>query len=438
MGFVFFLLLNAVLFVRPTEIVPDLQDARAYGILTLLCLLTSIMAVARQMSAGALTIRPITLCVVGLLPAIMLSHLARFSLWEARMGAYDFLNVLLYYLLLVATVTTASRLRVFLLCLTGLISLVAVLALLQYHAVIDLPALSAVEQPDLDPETGQLVIIPRLRGTGIFNDPNDLSLIIVIGILLCVYWLGSTPMGGLRFLWLGPLLIFVYALTATHSRGGLLALGLGLLVLLQARFGWSRAAALAAFVLPVLLVIFGGRQTRFDLGDRNDTAQERVQIWAEGLGFLRREPVFGIGYGQFAEECSHGLVAHNSYVHSFAELGLVGGTCFVGAFFVALLTLRRLGPPHAQPPGSELARLRPYLTAMLAAYMVGMFSLSRCYVIPTYLVVGLATAYLQATSAKSPLPPLKLDRRLVGQVALASAGCVAFLYVFVRTFAQFG
>ncbi len=336
-----------------------------------------------------------------------------------------------------ATVNTASRLRFFLIWLTALIGIVALLALLQYHGVIDLPSLAALNQPDFDPETGELVTIPRLRGTGIFNDPNDLSLMMVMGIYLCLYWLGCREMGALRVLWSGLLIVFLYALMLTHSRGGLLALAGGLLVLFQARYGLTKAVALGVLVLPLMLVLFGGRQTRFDISDRNDTAQERLQIWAEGLGFLRREPLFGIGYNQFAEECSYGLVAHNSYVHSYAELGFLGGTLFVGVFYTAYLTLRGLGKKDPEECGQESDRLRPVLMAMLTGYLIGMFSLSRCYVIPTYLVPGLVTAYLQVTP-RGTITPLRWNGRLAGRLAVASTACVAALYLFVRSFVQFG
>jgi hypothetical protein len=250
MDFFLFLLLNGVLFVRPTEVVPDLQDVPAYEALTLLCLAAAGVAVLRQLSASALASRPVTLCVIGMLVAILLSHLVHMSFWEARMGGFDFFKVLVYYLLLVATVNTAVRLRCFLLCLSGLIAIVAGLALLQYHGVIDLPALTAIDQPDFDPDTGQFVTIPRLQGTGIFNDPNALSLMLTIGILLCLYWLGSPSMTSLRPLWLGVLGVCAYGLMLTQSRGGLLALAAGLLVLFQARYGWSRCVALAILLGP--------------------------------------------------------------------------------------------------------------------------------------------------------------------------------------------
>ena len=437
MGFLLFLLLNVILFVRPTELVPELENVRAYEFLTVLCLAVAAPGVAHQFSPRMLQDRPITLCLVGLLLAVMLSQLAHFSFWGARVGGYDFFKVLVYYLLLVVIVNTASRLRWFLLCLSGLITVVAMLALLQYHEIIDIPALSALEQPDFDAETGQLVTIPRLRGTGIFNDPNDLSLILALGILLCLYWLGSRPMGGIRYMWLGALALFIYGLIMTHSRGGLLAVSAGLLVLIRARYGWWQAIGLALCGFPLLLFA-GGRQTRFALSDQNDTAQERVQIWAEGLGLFRREPLFGIGYNQFAEENSFGLVAHNSYIHSYVELGFLGGTFFVGAFVAAVLALRHRGATRTEGHNGELSRLRPYLMAMLAAYMVGMFGLSRCYVIPTYLVPGLVTAYLQVTSGSPGVVPLRVDGRLLSRLGLASAICLAFHYCFVRTFAQFG
>ena len=87
-------------------------------------------------------------------------------------------------------------------------------------------------------------------------------------------------------------------------------------------------------LVPAVLLAFGGRQADINLSG-NDTAQDRLRLWAEGMSLLPGSPIFGIGVGEY-EECI-GLVAHNSYVHSFVEMGLLGGTFFAGAVFLAVL-----------------------------------------------------------------------------------------------------
>src|SRR5437588_11123200 len=93
----------------------------------------------------------------------------------------------------------------------------------------------------------------------------------------------------------------------------------------------------------------------------------------------------GIGAHEYANEI--GLVAHNSYIHAYVELGLFGGTLFLATWVWAARWSR------AVRPGPAMARVRPFTAAMLAAYAAGIFTLSRCYIEPTYLVLGVVSSY---------------------------------------------
>src|SRR5262249_49497969 len=149
-------------------------------------------------------------------------------------------------------------------------------------------------------------------------------------------------------------------------------------VLCWARYGWKRTVLLGAVVGPVVFVLFGGRQLRIDVDSTDDTGQERIQKWADGLSYFREEPLLGIGAFNFKEEM--GLQAHNSFVSAYVETGLLGGSLFAGAFYFALwplARLRRSGAPIADP---RLRRLAPYVIAVVAAYAIGIFSLSRNYI----------------------------------------------------------
>jgi O-antigen ligase len=436
MGFLLFILVNATLFIRPGEIVPDLEGWPIYQWVILSCLVVAYPRVLDQFTRDALVSRPITVCVVGLWVAAVLSHLARMNTFDAREVGFEFGKVVLYYLLLVAVVDTPQRLRQLLVWLAGFIVILALIAVLQYHGVIQMASLTTLEERRLDPETGEFVVIPRLRSTGIFNDPNDVCLALGLGIQICLYFAADKRRGPIRFAWLAPVVLFVYTLIRTQSRGGLLGVMAGLLVLGYARYGWRKTAAAGVVAVPLLLAVLGGRQTNFDLGDKEDTGQARVQLWSEGFELFKQTPIIGIGARQYAEEV--GLVAHNSFVHAYTELGLLGGTLFVGAFFCALAGLRRTPATAANPLDSELVRLRPYVVAMVVGYAVALWSLSRNYVPPTFLVLGLAAAYYRLSVEHTAVPALRLNGRLLKQLGMVSLASVAVIYASIRLLAQWG
>jgi O-antigen ligase len=435
-GFLLFMLLNATLFIRPAEIAEALHGSPIYLVLFVLCGAVALVPLLAQLSLEALRRWPITACVVGLLPVVVLSHAVQFHTWEARTYGFEFAKILLYYLLLVAVVDTPGRLRWFLFWLAGFTVVLAALALLQYYAVISIPALEVLKERATDPVNGDPVEVVRLRSTGIYNDPNDLCLILVVGIASALYGLGSRRFGPARFLWLLPVGLFCFALMLTKSRGGFLALLAGLLVLFRSRFGWRKTIILTVVVVPVMVLLFGGRQTSIDLSSGESTGQARIQLWSEGLLLFRENPVSGIGYKVYADEV--GLVAHNSYLHAFTELGVVGGTLFLGAFFLAFVSLHRLGRRPAAIRDPELRRLRPYLLAILAGYGVGILTLSRCYIEPTYMVLGLATVYGRLAARYRTVPTPCLDLKLCGRLVLVSGTVLVALYLFVRVFANFG
>ncbi len=432
--FALLVLVNVALFLRPAELVPALESAPVYEVAILAALALSAGTVLGQLDPAALAARPITAFVLGLLASVVLSHLSRLATYEARASGVMFAKVVLYYLLLVAGLRTPLQLQAFLWCLAGLMCAQVTLGLLQYFGHIDIEALRAFDEKEYDPVTGELTVLARLCGAGIFNDPNDLCVLLAVGVVLSLYLLGDRRAGPARFLWVGPLGVFLAAIPLTHSRGGLLALAGGLGTLAVGRLGARRGLLLLAVVAPVGLVAVGGRQTRFSVDDSEDTSQHRMRLWSDGLMMVREKPVFGVGQGEYATRA--GLTAHNSYVEAFAELGLVGGTCWVGAFAYAVGGLVRVGRglhPHQHP---TLSRLRPYLLAMVVALMVGMFSLSRIYTPPTYLMLGLCTAYLRQAAVAAPAAVPRLTRRLAARTAALSLVCLIGLQFFVLLFVR--
>jgi hypothetical protein len=113
-SFVPFLLVNAMLFNRPAEFHPALYGLPIYEVCILSCLAVSYPQVAAELTPAALAARPLNACVAGMLPAIVLSHMANGKPTSAFNDGVEFLRLLLYYFLLVAAVDTPKRLERFL------------------------------------------------------------------------------------------------------------------------------------------------------------------------------------------------------------------------------------------------------------------------------------------------------------------------------------
>jgi hypothetical protein len=431
--FLLFLLLNFTLFVRPADFMPGYEDLSLYNYVLLATLAVAWPKIANYLFSGQAFRDPITACVVGLIPAIALSNLSHFDLWGARMNAWEFTKVVIYYLTLVSVVNSTERLRSFLYSIALFAAATSAIAVLDHFDVIDIPTLHAVQEGVFDPVTGETTTIPRLRATGIFADPNDLSMLCVFSMVICTMGLTDQSQGMFRFAWLAPFGLLCLTLVLTKSRGGILSLIAAAGVLSYYRFGLWKTAALALVCAPALLLA-GGRQVDLGNGMSGGTGQARIELWYCGLVAMRQSPLFGIGYGNYTEECVQ--VAHNSFVHSFVELGLFGGALFLGAFWLSALSLWKLG--HGSNASLQIfttgsfQRLQPFVLAGVLGFAVSQFSISRTYVIPTYFIFGSANVYALEAQRQGLPPAIDLNGRRLGELLLAGIAFLILIYLFIR------
>ncbi len=432
-GFALLLAVVATLFLRPADLIPALHDWPIYQFLIVGCLIVSARATMRQLRFRQLVEQPVAACLSVVLLSVIVSHLSHGFVWGARMSMYEVSKLLAIYLLITGLVNTPRRLVVFVRWLTLAITTVAVLALLDRAGWISIAALEPVNSRGPNVE-GQTIFIERIRGTGIFQDPNDFGLILVTGFILSASFLFRPRAGWPRYLWLIPGCVLLTTLALTHSRGALLSLSCAFPAALAYWRGW-KLGLFALLVLPLLAFFFSARMT-----DVNavvvGTGQSRIQIWSDSLTIWWHYPVFGMGEGLLADEL--GVVAHNSFLHCYAELGLFGGTAFLSCFLVAglgLWSLRDadvgdLGTEQAAAKRREFAHQGGFIFAVLVAYAAGIMTVSRQFVSPTYLILGVAT------SAQSLLSPNAMRRpvgnRLLVLILLSSAAYLVGIYLVIR------
>jgi hypothetical protein len=458
MAYLLFLLANAALFVRPAELFPAFGDVQLYLYLIVAAIACGLTGIENQLRPATLIQQPINLCMVLLTLSVATSHLSTGGVGLAANGVYGMVKVLLYYLMLVSVVNSTQRLRQFLMVTALCSSAMILLSVMDYHKFVaewqgrsdlfevrekerDLPD-SAPKQlrhsTDLDGSApdGSPAWVFRLCGLGMFHDPNDLASLAVVTAVMCLCFAMDRNSTGGRYLWWAPVGLMAYAILMTHSRGGILAFGVASMAWLAVKYGGKVAmgiGVLGAAAVPIAL----GRQGNMEVS--GGTGQQRIQLWADGLAQLKSMKLpFGIGEGRYPEVA--GLQAHNSYVHAFVELGFFGGTMFFGCFLFAVWAFYRLKRDQIQIRDPELVRMMPFVAAITAGWCMGMATLSRVYVPPTYMIVGVAAAYINLAGFHRPRPePLVALNQLVFQRWIVCSGVLlAGCFAFVRLFARWG
>lgn len=254
----------------------------------------------------------------------------------------------------------------------------------------------------------------RVRWVGTMEDPNELSLVLGIGLPFAFAFLDRRRTVPRALLAAGAAALIGLCTYYTRSRGGQLVFLSVLAVYFARRVGVRRGlAAAVALALPVLL--FGGRSGT----TAEASTSERVETWWIGLHLFTGSPLLGVGSGRFTEY--HYLTAHNSFILAAAELGFPGLVLFVGILWVsARIPLAALG--RAPPPAARAWSLA--LLAALAGLVVGATFLSFMYKNILWIYVGLSGALYQAMRRHDPGFEVRFGPRDLVAVTAVSAGLV--------------
>ncbi|MDO8860427.1 O-antigen ligase family protein [Haliea sp. E1-2-M8] len=239
----------------------------------------------------------------------------------------------------------------------------------------------------------------QIRYVGIFNDPNDLGMYLLFCIPLILYFLNRDGFGLKVALWIPLLLLHLYAVWLTNSRGTMVALMAIVVLYALFRYGGIKAVVVLAIAVPILTPVFYAVAPSRMLITDDSSSMERIYAWNEGIKMFKWRPVFGIGKAGFMDY--HPKTAHNSWVLVLAELGMLGYSLWMAMLSYSVFQLwykyKFLGDRLAALGALTAHEIRErkiafaLLFAILGA-LAAAFFLSRSYIVVIFLMCGLAVA----------------------------------------------
>jgi O-antigen ligase len=242
------------------------------------------------------------------------------------------------------------------------------------------------------------------RTVGPFGNPNYLGQYLAsaaaLGIALLAVGPGRLP----RIALIACVTVMAVGLATSLSRGGVVALFAGLMVL---AFAKSRRVGIALVVvgLPVALLAYGALSDQRAVGSAppgasgyealNENTDGRLSVVLEGPSLFATSPIFGIGYGQYRFQNDQQLVAHNWYASVLAEEGLIGIVTWSLLLLTVAMALR------SRPPNARIVGF-----AVFGTVVVGMLFLE----LPTsFQASTLPAIALAVVLAANWLPPAVRD-----------------------------
>lgn len=446
------LLLIVVLLVRPMEIVP------ALGKLHLLETFTGLTAVGVLFEATTrkerLGVPPQLPWLLGFLGWAYFVTIARVGFASGFAAAWNVTLPVIFMVVVSFAMVSASRLRLAATVLTATLAAVAFVAVhqgMQPRQCVEVTVSEGDEElvPDgRDCEgprscergakegaefvcervgmLGTLSVGGRVRYRGQMADPNELSVFLGAGLPFALM------LGGDRSKWIKRLIVWpivllcLWAVVLSQSRTGQMVLGVLALIALVRRYGPKGVVFAAAVMFPMLLL--GGREG----AEADASSLERATILYDGIDLVRAHPFLGVGVGEFVNEISIPMTAHNSYLLAAAELGPLGLVLWGGLLWISMKTAVTVATSPPQGVDPELSRFAEAMISSLAAIFVGIFFLSFCYKQLLFVWLGLAAGLHGAVRAQAPSFRVTTTRRDVGGLLAFCALVLIAVFVISR------
>ncbi len=275
--------------------------------------------------------------------------------------------------------------------------------------------------------------IQQVRYIGIFNDPNDMGMFLVMNIPFAAYFLVTAKGKLAKLASLSVFALLLLGVYWTGSRGSMIGAFAVFFAFFYIRFGKVKAMLVAAMGVPAGFIALMSFRS---IDDKDASAMDRLTAWYEGIQMVKYRPLFGFGKNRFLEY--HPKVAHNSFVTIMSELGIIGYTLWMAFFifiFYMLFRIRRM-PDIPGEAGDSLRQektLSLYMAVSIIGFAVTAFFISRSYAMFFYIFAAIVSASFYRLRNKYPKLPLALQGKDIARGIGYSVVSLILLYLLLKS-----
>lgn len=443
------LLYVALVWLRPSDVLPALAQTRFQAVLLALLLLLWIIDSFIVNKRGFILHR-IDKYFAAFIIAMGLSIVTSVWLSHSVENFSEFLRFVLFYIIASQMLRTEEELKKFTWVILGCITFVCLVQIWTYLTIgltratglggygihigpIHLNSARAVTAGVDDTVNGV-----GGYSNGFLANASELGLAVLILVPFAYYLFPYMKKNFSKILMASMLIIFFVSLVACGARGAFV----GIVAVLFVLFLKSQKKILMAFSGLILLAVaiplvperYIERIASTANYETDESANIRLTLWSAGVRMVADRPLLGVGVGNFStaygstyrQEDSANLwwEPHNNFIQSASEMGLLGLVTFVALMVVTFRENKR-SRIALRAAGED----KVFLTSYMQAIDIGLigYIVSGCFITSTYY----PHLYLMAMLARtcSVLSAQRLQAKMSQTAETATAQSVASLRV---------
>ena len=248
-------------------------------------------------------------------------------------------------------------------------------------------------------------------------NPNSLGTDLLLPFSLATAWFFSARSKLSSLLGLCAASVIVAAVFVTISRGSILSACVVMAVFFLRLNKKRRMLLIGTAVLAAALLMPGSFFSRLK-SSIHDAGSGRLDIWSVGFDMVKHHGITGVGlanfpvlYDQYAGRAprfvGYGRGAHNIYLETAVEFGIVGMFFLVAALFSHIRTVRRLWP-KARSMSMQIVSLEAACWAMVVAGLFEAIIWDKSFWLTWMLC--LMAAQLQPRAVEAPAPTAEPEK----------------------------
>ncbi len=327
------LALLAVYIIQPGELYPILAVLHLERVLALVVIISFFA------HGNKLRFPPLTIYFLMFYGAMLLSIPLAFWPGNSAQACLQFLEIVVFHMLIVSLLTTEERIKQFIVLMVVLTGWLATTSLILYR--------DGVREVHMNVE----------RATGLTSsggDANTLGITLVIAMPLEYLMMRKSQTKWIRLTGLAIFAISAITVLITGSRTSFVAMLVVLLILIMRNSKNLKFLPLFLVLLPVVWIVlpqqYKARYETMDHLKNDDSYQNRFLSWEGGVHMFLDNPLTGVGPDNYTTANGEKywpeagpkrwLNAHSLYFKLLGELGLAGVFTF-GLYLISLIVNNR-------------------------------------------------------------------------------------------------